>query len=173
MPEVTSPEQPATQHPWRVLAVMRIGCFLSLLDGSIVNVAIPMLIHSMDASYDPVLWVFVPIVGPVLGGFLLAHLSWRWIFFINVPIGIATAVLALTFAPPMRSERRHRLDLVGAALATAGLSGVVFGLIEGERYDWAASPGRSASPRRGRETGRSVAGGSARPVHRQQHRRRT
>src|SRR5205823_382446 len=56
---------------------------------------------------------FAPIVGPVAGGFLLAHLGWRWIFFINVPIGIITAVLALWFAPPMRSGRRHRLDLVG------------------------------------------------------------
>ncbi|MGW5690787.1 MFS transporter [Streptomyces asiaticus] len=57
MPEVKSPEQPATRHPWRVLALMCIGFFMSLLDGSIVNVAIPTLIHSMDASYDQVLWV--------------------------------------------------------------------------------------------------------------------
>ncbi|TMS00006.1 DHA2 family efflux MFS transporter permease subunit [Nonomuraea basaltis] len=235
MPEIKSAEQPATQRPWLVLAIMCIGFFMSLLDGSIVNVAIPTLIHSINASYDQVLWVidgyllvfsvllittgrlgdifgyrrlyvigiiaftiasamcgladsppqlltarllqglggallfpqvissiltifpphlrgrafglfgaivgFAPIVGPVLGGFLLAHLSWRWIFFINVPIGIITAVLALTFAPPIRSGRQHRLDLVGVALATAGLSGIVFGLIEGERYDWGTITG--------------------------------
>ncbi|AJT62051.3 hypothetical protein T261_0361 [Streptomyces lydicus] len=235
VPEVKSAQQPATQRPWLVLAIMCIGFFMSLLDGSIVNVAIPTLIHSIDASYDQVLWVidgyllvfsvllistgrlgdvfgyrrlyvigiitftlasalcglanspaglliaralqglggallfpqvissiltifpprlrgrafglfgaivgFAPIVGPVVGGFLLAHLSWRWIFFINVPIGIITAVLALTFVPPMRSGRRHRLDLAGVALATAGLSGVAFGLIEGERYDWGTITG--------------------------------
>ncbi|MGG7571306.1 DHA2 family efflux MFS transporter permease subunit [Streptomyces sirii] len=214
---------------------MCIGFFMSLLDGSIINVAVPTLIHSLNASYDQVLWVidgyllvfsvllistgrlgdifgyrrlyvigiltftiasalcglagspawllaaralqglggallfpqvissiltifpprlrgrafglfgaivgFAPIVGPVVGGFLLAHLGWRWIFFLNVPIGIVTAVLALTCVPPLRSGRAHRLDLVGVALATAGLSGIVFGLIEGERYDWGTVTG--------------------------------
>ncbi len=214
---------------------MCIGFFMSLLDGSIVNVAVPTLIHSLNASYDQVLWVidgyllvfsvllistgrlgdifgyrrlyvigivtftvasalcglagspawllaaralqglggallfpqvissiltifpprqrgrafglfaaivgFAPIVGPVVGGFLLAHLGWRWIFFLNVPIGIVTAVLALAWVPPLRSGRTHRLDLAGVALATAGLSGIVFGLIEGERYDWGTITG--------------------------------
>ncbi|MFI7226043.1 DHA2 family efflux MFS transporter permease subunit [Nonomuraea angiospora] len=240
MPEVKSAAPPATQRPWPVLAIMCIGFFMSLLDGSIVNVAIPTLLHNLGASYDQVLWIidgyllvfsvllittgrlgdifgyrrlyvlgvvvftvasalcglagsppqllaarllqglggallfpqvisailtifapplrgrafgvfgaivgFAPIVGPVLGGFLLAHLDWRWIFFINVPIGIIAAVLALTVAPPMRPYRRHRLDLAGVALATAGLSGIVFGLIEGERYGWGTVTGPVSIP---------------------------
>ncbi|WP_261989298.1 MFS transporter [Streptomyces sp. uw30] len=214
---------------------MCIGFFMALLDGSIVNIAIPTLINGLDASYDQVLWIidgymlvfsvllittgrlgdiygyrrlfligttlftvasalcgladtpdrllaarvlqglggallfpqvissiltifpprlrgrafglfgaivgFAPIVGPVVGGFLLAHLSWRWIFFINVPIGIVTALLAVRYVPVMRPGRSSSLDLTGVALATAGLTGIVFGLIEGERYDWGTISG--------------------------------
>ena len=53
-----------------------------------------------------------------------------------MPIGLLTCVLALTLVPDLRPGRRNRLDLLGVLLATAGLFGVVFGLIEGQRYDW-------------------------------------
>ncbi|MFF4052354.1 MFS transporter [Streptomyces chartreusis] len=235
MTEVKTAEAPVTQRPWLVLAIMCVGFFMALLDGSIVNIAIPRLTDGLDASYDQVLWIidgymlvfsvllittgrlgdicgyrrlfligitlftvasalcglsespdwllaarvlqglggallfpqvissiltifppqlrgrafglfgaivgFAPIVGPVIGGFLLAHLSWRWIFFINVPIGIVTALLAVRYVPVMRPGRSNSLDLTGVALATTGLTGIVFGLIEGERYDWGTITG--------------------------------
>ncbi|MCZ4604221.1 MFS transporter [Streptomyces sp. Lzd4kr] len=235
MTEVKTAEAPVTQRPWLVLAIMCVGFFMALLDGSIVNIAIPTLIDGLDASYDQALWIidgymlvfsvllittgrlgdiygyrrlfligitlftvasalcglsespgwllaarvlqglggallfpqvissiltifppqlrgrafglfgaivgFAPIVGPVVGGFLLAHLSWRWIFFINVPIGIVTALLAVRYVPVMRPGRSNSLDLTGVALATTGLTGIVFGLIEGERYDWGTITG--------------------------------
>ncbi|MGW1361815.1 MFS transporter [Streptomyces chartreusis] len=235
MTEVKTAEAPVTQRPWLVLAIMCVGFFMALLDGSIVNIAIPTLIDGLDASYDQVLWIidgymlvfavllittgrlgdicgyrrlfligitlftvasalcglsespdwllaarvlqglggallfpqvissiltifppqlrgrafglfgaivgFAPIAGPVVGGFLLAHLSWRWIFFINVPIGIVTALLAVRYVPVMRPGRSNSLDLTGVALATTGLTGIVFGLIEGERYDWGTITG--------------------------------
>ncbi|MEV0700689.1 DHA2 family efflux MFS transporter permease subunit [Saccharopolyspora sp. NPDC050389] len=235
MPENNSADQPPTQRPWLVLGILCIGFFMSLLDGTIINIAVPTLIHGIDASYDQVLWVidayllvfsallittgrlgdtfgyrrlfligiavftaasalcglastpgqllgarvlqglgaallfpqvissiltifpprmrgrafgvfgaivgFAPILGPVVGGFILAHLSWRWIFFINVPIGVITAVLAVVFVPELRIAHSHKIDLVGVVLATAGLSGIVFGLIEGERYGWGTISG--------------------------------
>lgn len=57
MTEVKTAEAPVTQRPWLVLAIMCVGFFMALLDGSIVNIAIPTLIDGLDASYDQVLWI--------------------------------------------------------------------------------------------------------------------
>lgn len=76
------------------------------------------------------------VVGPTLGGFLTTTASWRAIFYINVPIGIIAVTAAYLLMPEIRSNRRHELDLVGVALASSGLFLGVFGLIEGQRYDW-------------------------------------
>ena len=76
------------------------------------------------------------LLGPTLGGLLVSTAGWRWIFFLNVPVGIVVIALAVAFMPDVRPGRPHRLDLLGVALLTAGLLCVVFGLIEGERYDW-------------------------------------
>jgi EmrB/QacA subfamily drug resistance transporter len=76
-------------------------------------------------------------VGLVLGGALTAWGSWRWAFFVNVPIGLAILVLAprvLVETP----RRRHRLDVVGAVLATAGMVGLVFGFLRAPTAGWAA-----------------------------------
>jgi EmrB/QacA subfamily drug resistance transporter len=81
------------------------------------------------------------VLGPVLGGVIVTDLDWRWIFFVNVPIGIAGIVLAFLLVPDIRPGARHRLDLVGVLLVSAGLFGVVFGLIEGQRYDWGSIAG--------------------------------
>jgi predicted MFS family arabinose efflux permease len=64
----------------------------------------------------------------------VTYLDWRWIFYVNVPIGLTGILLALRFVPDVRPGRPHCLDLIGVALATAGLFGVVFGLIEVCRY---------------------------------------
>ncbi len=74
--------------------------------------------------------------GPTLGGLLIAHWSWPWIFFINVPIGVLAIAAAFLLVPNLSPGERHDLDWVGIALASAGLSAVVFGLVEGQRYAW-------------------------------------
>ncbi len=69
-------------------------------------------------------------IAPALGGWLIHALSWRWVFLINLPLAaIALAVLALR-VPESRARGERGLDLPGAALATLGLGGVTFGLIE-------------------------------------------
>src|SRR5256712_6270909 len=223
------------KHPMAALAVLALGLFMTLLDLTIVNVAIPSILEGLHASLDQVLWVlnayslfyavllitsarlgdiygprnmfaagvvifpvasafsglardptqlivfraaqgfgsavlapqglplmislFPPekrggvfaiygvmaglavVAGPTVGGLLVTHFGWRSIFTVNIPIGVVTFALAMLLVPDLRPGRKHRLDLLGVALATAGLLGVIFGLIEGQRYDWGVVTG--------------------------------
>jgi len=227
-------------NPWAVLVVLALGLFMTLLDLTIVNIAIPSLVDGIHASLDQVLWVlnayslayavllitsgrlgdvlgprnlfvaglvvftaasvfsglaqdptqlivgraiqgvgaamlapqslaillgiFPPerrgpvfavfgilagvavVAGPTVGGFLVSNVGWRWIFFVNVPLGVVVVIAALAIVPDLRPGRRHRLDLLGVALATAGLFCLVFGLIEGQRYDWGTVTGALTIP---------------------------
>jgi EmrB/QacA subfamily drug resistance transporter len=76
------------------------------------------------------------VTGPTVGGALITYIDWRWIFFINVPIGIAALIATFVIIPDLRPGRSHGLDVLGVILATGGLFGIVFGLIEGQRYSW-------------------------------------
>lgn len=76
------------------------------------------------------------VAGPTLGGFIVTNWDWRWIFFVNLPIGALTLVATFRFVPELRLGRNQRLDLPGVALASLGLLGITFGLIDGERYHW-------------------------------------
>jgi EmrB/QacA subfamily drug resistance transporter len=86
------------------------------------------------------------VTGPTLGGFLVTYVDWRWIFYVNVPVGIVALLGAIFIVPDLRPGRRHQLDLVGVVLASAGLFGVIFGLVEGQRYDWSAFLGPITIP---------------------------
>jgi EmrB/QacA subfamily drug resistance transporter len=73
-------------------------------------------------------------IGPVLGGWLIEHLSWRWVFFINLPFAVLVVLISLARVPESRDEEMvQRLDGWGAVLATVGLCGITFGLIEAGR----------------------------------------
>jgi EmrB/QacA subfamily drug resistance transporter len=69
-----------------------------------------------------------PVTGPVLGGFIVTYFSWRWIFFINVPIGVLGMVLATIFIDNFREPETRPLDLRGFALSGFGLAALMFGL---------------------------------------------
>ncbi len=217
-------------NPWVVLIVVSLGFLMTLLDLTIVNIAIPNMIAKLHASLDGVLWVinayalvlavllitagrlgdlrgqrklfiigvalftaasaacgFSPtvgwliafravqgvgaallmpqtlailtmvfpaerrgaafgiwgavagvatIAGPTLGGLLVTAFDWRYIFFINVPIGLAVIVLGIVLIPDLRTGTEHRLDIPGVALATLALLAICYGLVEGQRYNW-------------------------------------
>src|SRR5438874_11718097 len=76
--------------------------------------------------------------GPVLGGWLIEHVSWRAVFFLNVPLAVLVVIISLWRVPESRAPgEKAGLDWTGAALATAGLGGVVYGLIESSRSGFA------------------------------------
>src|SRR6476661_8673730 len=76
-------------------------------------------------------------VGLVVGGFLTDVLSWRWVFFINLPIGIAAVLLALRYVHNSRAEERpETVDVAGAVTVTAGLLVLVYDIVKAQQYGW-------------------------------------
>ena len=76
-------------------------------------------------------------VGLVLGGVLVEWLSWPWIFFVNVPVGIAVFAASMRFVPESRDEHAHRsFDLGGAVTVTAGLVALVYGIVKAQEKGW-------------------------------------
>jgi EmrB/QacA subfamily drug resistance transporter len=223
-----------------VLLVVSLGFFMTLLDLTIVNIAIPNLITNLHASLDDVLWVinayalvlavlvitagrlgdligprimftsgiavftaasaacglapnpgwliafravqglgaamlmpqtltiitntFPPerrgaafgvwgavagvatIAGPTLGGLLVTAFDWRWIFYVNLPIGVIVLLITPIIIPDLRLGRRHRIDVPGVVLASAGLLAICYGLVEGQKYSWGTIAGIISIP---------------------------
>ncbi|NUS16204.1 MAG: MFS transporter [Streptomyces sp.] len=217
-------------NPWAVLSVLSVGFFMTLLDLTIVNIAVPDMVGRLDASLDEILWitnaytlalavlmitsgrlgdrngkknlfvygvalftvaslacglsqnpgelitfravqgvgaamllpqtlslivdVFPPgrrgaalgvwgvvagvsgAAGPTVGGLLVTRLDWRWIFFVNVPLGVLCVAGALLWFPETGRTVRRGFDVPGVALSTVALFLLTFGLIEGQKYDW-------------------------------------
>lgn len=76
------------------------------------------------------------LVGPLAGGLLVDAFGWEWIFFVNLPVGVIGFVLAWMLVPDLETST-HRFDIVGVVLSALALFLIVFGLQEGEHYDWA------------------------------------
>jgi len=227
-------------NPWAVLLVVSLGFFMTLLDLTIVNIAIPDMIAQLHASLDDILWVlnayalvlavlvitagrlgdligprpmftagiavftaasaacgFAPspgwligfravqglgaamlmpqtltiitntfpparrgaafgvwgavagvatIAGPTLGGLLVTAFDWRWIFFVNLPVGVIVLVLTPIIIPNVVPGRRHQLDIPGVLLASAALLAICYGLVEGQKYNWGTITGFISIP---------------------------
>src|SRR5256885_10988296 len=73
-------------------------------------------------------WGVAGLIGPLLGGIIVKYLSWRWVFFINVPAGIAAAALLVGSLHENVERRPHSLDWAGAGLLTVGLTALLFGV---------------------------------------------
>ncbi|TDC81984.1 DHA2 family efflux MFS transporter permease subunit [Actinomadura sp. 7K507] len=78
------------------------------------------------------------VAGPTIGGLLVTSLDWRWIFFVNLPVGALVLVMAVIVLPGHTRTVRHRFDLTGVLLASAALFCLTFALTEGQKHDWNA-----------------------------------
>ena len=83
---------------------------------------------------DPI--ALAPAIGPVLGGLLVQQASWRWIFGINVPVGLVAVVFTLVAVPTMVRKTSSRLDVPGFLLAAVGFASLMFAVSEGATRGW-------------------------------------
>jgi EmrB/QacA subfamily drug resistance transporter len=86
------------------------------------------------------------VIGPTLGGLLVTAVGWRWVFLVNVPVGLAVLVLGPLLLTDVRSGRRSRIDIVGVLLSSSGLLLLAYGLTEGGRFHWGSVRGPVTIP---------------------------
>jgi EmrB/QacA subfamily drug resistance transporter len=106
--------------------------------GAIMPVSMTMVgdLYSLEErakvqGYLASVWAMAAVVGPTLGGVFSDFLSWRWIFFVNLPIGLAAAAVLLRRFTEQVERRRHQIDIAGASLLTIGGVLLLLGLLEG------------------------------------------
>ncbi len=75
-------------------------------------------------------------LGPVLGGWLIDHASWHWVFFINIPLAVLVLVISLRYVPESRSANPDSIDWLGASIVTLGLAALVYGFLEESILGW-------------------------------------
>jgi len=92
-------------------------------------------------GYFGAVFALSSVIGPLAGGFITQHLSWRWVFYINLPIGVvALAVIAVVLHLP-RHRTRHTIDFLGTALLAAGVTAIIlFTTWGGTTYAWGSAP---------------------------------
>jgi EmrB/QacA subfamily drug resistance transporter len=91
-------------------------------------------------GYLGAVFAFASVAGPLLGGFFVDQLSWRWVFYVNVPVGAVALVVTSSALRLPFATRRHRVDLLGAALLVAGVSCLLLVLVwGGTEYPWTST----------------------------------
>ena len=79
---------------------------------------------------------FAPAIGPVLGGILVDSLSWRWVFYVNLPIGLIALLFGLLFVREQEAKHPGRFDVRGFVLSGIGFAGLMYGVSEGPQRGW-------------------------------------
>jgi EmrB/QacA subfamily drug resistance transporter len=113
------------------------GAMMTPVGRVIVVKSVPRVEILRAMNYVTIPAVLAPLIGPSVGGFIVTYFSWPWIFFLNLPIGIAGLILVYIYVPDLREDEVTPLDLRGFVLVGLALAGLVFGF---------AAIGRGAMP---------------------------
>ena len=116
------------------------GAMMTPVGRVIVVKSVPRIEIVRAMNYVTIPAVLAPLIGPSVGGFIVTYFSWPWIFFLNLPIGIAGLILVYVYVPDLREDTVAPLDLRGFVLIGLALAGLVFGF---------AALGRGALPTAG------------------------
>jgi MFS family permease len=121
---------------------------LALAGAGVVVMALAALTVLFDEEERPKavgIWAaanfFALPIGPILGGWILSHYWWGWVFLINVPVGVVGLGAVLALVPDVHPSHRPAVDVVGIALSVSGLVALTYGLIEAGQHGWIGARG--------------------------------
>ena len=116
------------------------GALVTANSGAVIADLFPPHERGKAYGFNGIGWSAGAVLGIVLGGVIVTYLSWRWIFWINVPIGIAAVLLAVRVLHDVGERRRHRLDVAGMVTLGLGLFGVLWAMTSLASSSSASSP---------------------------------
>src|SRR2546429_342426 len=124
-----------------VFGALFLALWLAALDQTVVSTALPTMVGDLGGlsylSWVVTAYLLTSTVGPLVGGFFVDHLSWRWIFYINLPTGILAMAVIAAVLPSRSARRRHAIDYTGALLLTTTLSAaILFTGLGGTTLPW-------------------------------------
>ncbi len=134
----------APSELWLILARGLQGLGAALVSPAALSIVIATFAEGKERAKAMGVWAAIAVgggaVGLLLGGILVDTLSWPWIFFVNVPVGIVAFVLSLRSVPESKDEHGHKsFDLVGAVSVTAGLIALVYGIVRSAEAGWGSA----------------------------------
>ena len=131
----------APSETWLILSRGLQGLGAALVSPAALSIITTTFAEGAERAKALGVWAAIAVgggaVGLVVGGVLVDFLSWPWIFFVNVPVGIATFVLSLRLVPESKDEKAHKsFDLAGAVAVTGGLIALVYGIVRSSEEGW-------------------------------------
>jgi EmrB/QacA subfamily drug resistance transporter len=147
-----SPERPS--HKWWVTVALMLGILTQGLNFGTVNVALPSMMTNLRADVETIQWVFPPpqrglamgifmagisvgpAIGPSIGGYLIEHLNWRMIFYLNLPMGVVALGAVALILPKSARPRYVSLDKIGLLTMVVFLVPLLLALTQGRHAGW-------------------------------------